>query len=1203
MKVIESSILTDLTFVQEGGLPDLKERLFNVIFISTVLVGCISLFPSFKLAFQDDRWLLVALYAVVYLWGLSILLVRRISFSARTWSGLLFFYTLGIVSFLTFGSPDSIGVWLLTLSVVASLLLGFKAGMVALVLGIGTISISSWLMSTSYLELPLDVSSYENVWLTGSITFVFLSVVVTISLAFLVRAVEQVPRKVQLLIAKISTLDEQIEHEVKKYQQAQEAMQESEERYFRLMDDVAYPMFVIDFGGAILDANLFANRKFGYTKEEIKELSIEDIIPSGHRYLFADALDAFAVGESFSAQSVEERISESSRVVELMSPFNYRGKQAMVVIIRDGADRDLEIEKIKRIFSQQQRLLETARHLTESFEVQQVLERIGLGAKQILDASGCVIYLLEEDGETLTPVISLEPPYNEDILSTPINVNTSFTGRAVLSGKGLIFNEASNDDTGEYIPGTPENEDERFIAAPFMVDGQVRGAMCLNRTGKLFSEEDLALAETFAAYASIALKTVQIYTELQSEVDERERAELALRNSESLYWVTVDSLGDALHVVDTELKIISLNSHLRQWMQEFGIEVDAFGKCVFDVFPFLPETVRDEYQQVLDTGEMLITEESNVVGEKEFITETRKIPVLDEERIARVVTVMRDITARKQQVLGQEAIIELASTLRGTNTRADMLPVILGHVLDVSSGVGAAFAMRDQESGDTIFELAQGAWSEITGDCLTAGEGLSGHVINTRRLYLNNYVRDDPREGLLNRLSKSSKSSLPSVSGTGVTGYLLSRRSETSAVIGVPLISKNEIIGVLWVGRTNPFTEGDIRVINALGEMAASAIQRATLHEETQGRVQRLNALHNIDKAITTDFDLDTILNVLLNEITSQLGIDAADILLYDALTQTLSYASGRGFKSGVVQHSALRIGKGFAGRVALERRLIHIPNLSFSEELKKGATAALDEGFTTYFGVPLIAKGEVKGVLELYHRTAFEPDQEWLNFFDTLSRQAAIAIDNVSLFDNLQRSNLELKLAYDTTLEGWAKALELRDKETEGHAKRVVEETLKLAREFGMSQNELVHVRRGALLHDIGKMGIPDSILNKPGPLSDEEWETMRQHPDYAFNLLSSITFLRPALDIPYCHHEKWDGTGYPRGLEGEQIPLAARIFGIVDVYDALLNKRPYRPAWSEEKVIDYINEQSGKHFDPRVVELFLEQLETVDVASVSMG
>ena len=190
---------------------------------------------------------------------------------------------------------------------------------------------------------------------------------------------------------------------------------------------------------------------------------------------------------------------------------------------------------------------------------------------------------------------------------------------------------------------------------------------------------------------------------------------------------------------------------------------------------------------------------------------------------------------------------------------------------------------------------------------------------------------------------------------------------------------------------------------------------------------------------------------------------------------------------------------------------------------------------------------------------------------------------------ENLKQAHIDLQKAYDATLEGWARALELRDSETQGHSIRVTGQTLELARVMGILGGDLDHVRRGALLHDIGKMGIPDAILQKPGPLTEEEWLIMKKHPEYAYRLLSPIDYLRPALDIPYCHHEKWDGTGYPRGLKQEEIPLSARIFAVVDVYDALSTDRPYRPAFPMDKIIAYLTENAGIHFDPGVMEAFI--------------
>jgi putative nucleotidyltransferase with HDIG domain len=357
---------------------------------------------------------------------------------------------------------------------------------------------------------------------------------------------------------------------------------------------------------------------------------------------------------------------------------------------------------------------------------------------------------------------------------------------------------------------------------------------------------------------------------------------------------------------------------------------------------------------------------------------------------------------------------------------------------------------------------------------------------------------------------------------------------------------------------------------------------------EIQKQMQRMMALHHIDTSITASTDVYVTLNVILDEVTSLLNADAA-VLLLNADTQTLQYVAGFGFQSDALQHTRLNLGQGYAGRAALERHVIAVPNLQETPGGFSASPLLADEHFIGYYAVPLIAKGEVKGVLEVFQRSVADVEAEWLGFLEILAGQAAIAIDNATLFDDLQRSNAELILAYDTTLEGWSHALDLRDKETEGHTLRVTEIALELAKAMGLDEEDLTHIRRGALLHDIGKMGVPDSILLKPGPLTEEEWVLMREHPVHAFELLSPISFLRPALDIPHYHHEKWDGTGYPHGLKGEQIPLTARLFAVVDVWDALRSDRPYRESWSGERVREQISKDSGTHFDPNVVETFL--------------
>jgi PAS domain S-box-containing protein/putative nucleotidyltransferase with HDIG domain len=410
----------------------------------------------------------------------------------------------------------------------------------------------------------------------------------------------------------------------------------------------------------------------------------------------------------------------------------------------------------------------------------------------------------------------------------------------------------------------------------------------------------------------------------------------------------------------------------------------------------------------------------------------------------------------------------------------------------------------------------------------------------------------------------------------------------------LPLINRGRVLGALalYSDRVNFFDDEHLATLQAFAHQAAAALENAHLFEEAQRRLERVQALRRIDMAITSSLDLRLTLEVALDEVMEQLGVDAACVLLHDPRTSTLDYFLGRGFRTPALQYTHLMWGKGLAGRAAQERRLIHIPDLTARDDVFLNSPDFAAERFVTYYAVPLIAEGQVKGVLELFQRRAVERDDEWREFLDVLAGQLGIAIHNATLLANLQHTTQALLRAYDATIEGWSYALDLRDKETEGHTQRVTELTLRLARALGVGGEALVHIRRGALLHDIGKMGVPDRILHKPGPLTPEEQAIMRQHPVFAYEMLSRIEYLRPALDIPYCHHEKWDGTGYPRGLKGEEIPLAARIFAVLDVWDALTSDRPYRPAWTREQAVGYLREQAGKHFDPRIVEVFLREV-----------
>ncbi len=542
----------------------------------------------------------------------------------------------------------------------------------------------------------------------------------------------------------------------------------------------------------------------------------------------------------------------------------------------------------------------------------------------------------------------------------------------------------------------------------------------------------------------------------------------------------------------------------------------------------------------------------------------------------RAIFLLNDVTARKQaeearrQRLAElEALDRVTSALRQARTISEALPILLDETLAVLDFPAGAIWLYHSAEDELRTEIARGWLAEIREVPLKPGEGIAGHVFASKQALISAEFASDGRAH-------------PAVAEQIPPGW---------GGACIPIHALENIVGVFCVSCALPrqIQPEQVKLLEALARMAGVTLQRMELHEETLRRMEQLSTLSAIDRTILSSTDLRLALGIISKQIAADLRADAVAIRLLDRFVPTLSFAAGSGFRDEKAARRPLRLGEGLGGRAVYEQRIVQ--SVELSAETWQDLLAA-NEGFSGGIAAPLIAKGEVKGTLEVYYRASFQPDSDWLDFFRTLQNQVALAVDNAQMFENLLQSNLDLAAAYDATIEGWSRALDLRDKETEGHTLRVTEMTLRLARAAGMKEDQLAHVRRGALLHDIGKMGIPDAILLKPGKLTDEEWAIMRKHPTLAYEMLSPIAYLRPALDIPYCHHEKWDGSGYPRGLKGEQISLAARLFAVVDVWDALTSARPYRQAWSQEKTIEYIQQQAGFHFDPQVIDLFLQMM-----------
>lgn len=354
-------------------------------------------------------------------------------------------------------------------------------------------------------------------------------------------------------------------------------------------------------------------------------------------------------------------------------------------------------------------------------------------------------------------------------------------------------------------------------------------------------------------------------------------------------------------------------------------------------------------------------------------------------------------------------------------------------------------------------------------------------------------------------------------------------------------------------------------------------------------RENEISAISMLSAALRKAPTLKEMLPVIVQQVVTLINCDAVSIKMIDLQNGDYVVEAGHGpWLSSVGTRQ--RKGTGINAIIAdtlqpyVTHDFAHDPNLASSYWAESGIESCI--------GVPLIAQEQLIGFIWVGAASHIIPGK--VRLLSAISDIAASAIHRASLHEQTRKAAASLAKAYDTTLEGWAHALELRDQETEGHTRRVVEKTIDLAKAMGIvNPQTLENIRRGALLHDIGKMGIPDSVLLKPSTLNDHEREIMRRHPEYAYTMLNQIEYLRPSLQIAYCHHEKWDGTGYPRGIKGEDIPIEARLFAIVDVWDALTSDRPYRKAWSQSDARRYIAQQSGKHFDPRVSEVFLAMME----------
>jgi len=871
-----------------------------------------------------------------------------------------------------------------------------------------------------------------------------------------------------------------------------------------------------------------------------------------------------------------------------------------------------------RLFQEESRrsqIIEAMANITNEFvtaqEIMPALDKITHRSLELLQASTAAIYLLQDDDKTIKVVTALGA-YREQLASVVLQIGTGITGNVIANGKPEIVDDMSKDPRRVTVPNTPEEDAQRdtIMSAPLILRGKTIGAINAwrQRSNGLFNESELNFLVTIANQTSMLIESIRLFQEITRRAQETHAiAEVGRDVSSTLQLDTVlERIAQyAKELLRAETSAVYLSNpedaRLRAIaaIGEDAIEIKndplLLGRGILGNIAL--QKSGEIVNNTLEDDRTIIVKGTGANPYEHLIG----VPVLTKDQLTGLLAVWRTGEGEEFKSIELDFLSSLAQQAAVAIENARLFEA----------------EQRQHHESETLRKTAEAITSSLDIQQVLNAilnnlsrvvpfDSAALFLIEGDKVRLTAGVGFPDNENIIDSIFPASNSLLQKVWESGKPLILEDAKADSRfekwatagqvrGWMGIPLAARGVMIGCITVDSYKPgaYKEHDATLATTFAYQAAAAIENARLYERSEQQIRQLTVLRDIDSAISSSFDLRVTLDFLASHAVKELNADAVAILLYNPDLQALSLYTNTGFTNKRnAPSSYVRIGEGLAGQVALKRKLVQIPDLSSSLDYKNSALVQ-EEDFKSYFGIPLLGKGQVKGVLEIYSRVEINPTTDWLNFLHTLAGQAAIAIDNVELYKNLHRTNLELTLAYDTTLAGWGRALELRDKETQGHTNRVVKLTVELARRMDVTGEELTRIMRGTLLHDIGKMGIPDGILNKPGPLTDEEWVIMRQHPQFAYDLIQPIPYLRSAIEIPYGHHERWDGSGYPLGLKGEEIPLAARIFAIVDIWDALLNERVYRKAWPEEKVLEYLKNTAGIELDPTIVEKFLEMIQ----------
>jgi diguanylate cyclase (GGDEF)-like protein/PAS domain S-box-containing protein/putative nucleotidyltransferase with HDIG domain len=736
------------------------------------------------------------------------------------------------------------------------------------------------------------------------------------------------------------------------------------------------------------------------------------------------------------------------------------------------------------------------------------------------------------------------------------------------------------------------------------------------RTGKTIAIELTALPIIYQHKSAVQLVLREI----------GESGERAFRILEARYRATFDSMSDAIHVIDRDMKIVLCNSYFSQWNKKLGLCEDILGKKVFDAFSFLSRKVREEYETVFSTGNIIVTQESNKIGSERVFTETRKIPMYEDGKIIGILTVIRDITAQKRSEEQLRYRAEFEKLITNISTKfINLAPEEIDREVNAALKTIGLFADVDRSY---IF-IAVGNLTSAKNTHEWCREGIQSYLAELQEISAESLPWFSRKIKKLETIYIPSINNLPSHLKAE---RMLFERESIKSILCVPMVCGKTLIGFLGfdsVRKEKKWSRDDIVLLRIAGEIFANALQRKHADEELKKLNEELTSTNeHLKQLALRDTHTGLYNHRYLEEVIEaefyrarRYG-HAISLMMIDVdYFKSINDVYGHHFGDYVLKQLAQQLQK-MVRRYDIVVRFSGEEFVVISPNIDKAKAQALAQRILEAVNIYNFGTKKQKVKIKLSIAVSSYPEDRVTQGIDLIKLSEAILVKVKDYGGNRVYTSSDIKkpkiVPKETTKEepqnikflrekinkltkranrnlmesvfAFSRTIDLKDHHTGKHVERTVRYATEIAKAMGMAEDEVELVRQAAILHDLGKIGISEKILLKKAKLTKRDFEEIKKHPQIGADIVRPIQVLQRIAPYILYHHERWDGRGYPRGLKGEDIPLGARIIAISDVYEALISKRPYRNALPKEEAVTIIRDASGTQFDPTIVDVFMK-------------